>query len=61
MQKSIIKKIESSGLCLGCGFCEAVLGKENCKMQLRSDDFFHPEYKYQNKKGELSIKKIYPT
>ncbi|MCU7548270.1 Coenzyme F420 hydrogenase/dehydrogenase, beta subunit C-terminal domain [Chitinophagaceae bacterium LB-8] len=61
MSNSVISEIDRSGLCLGCGLCEAVLGKENCTMQLRDDGFFHPQFKRLDKKSERVINEICPS
>jgi coenzyme F420 hydrogenase subunit beta len=61
MSNSIINEIDKSGLCLGCGLCEAVLGKENCTMQLQDDGFFHPQFNRLDKKKEQLINKICPS
>lgn len=36
------KKIIDNKLCLGCGLCEALSGKDNVKMQLDKNGFFLP-------------------
>lgn len=38
----MIDKIEKYSLCLGCGLCSSVLGKETCTMELGHDGFYHP-------------------
>jgi coenzyme F420 hydrogenase subunit beta len=61
MSNSIINEIDKAGLCLGCGLCEAVLGKDNCKMQLQEDGFFHPHFNRLDKKKEQIINEICPS
>ena len=37
-----IDKIIKSGLCLGCGLCEAICTDEKCEMKLSTDGFYSP-------------------
>ena len=57
---SEIRKIEKAGLCLGCGLCESICGKDSVEMKLSSTGFFVPEVKKIDKKKEEIIKKICP-
>lgn len=57
---SIITQINKDNLCLGCGLCESVCGKESIEMKLFDDGFFHPEIKSINNKKEQIIKRICP-
>lgn len=43
--ESLISKIDNNHLCLGCGFCESISGKDVVEMQLGEDGFFHPYVK----------------
>ena len=38
----MIDKIKKFHLCMGCGLCASVLGKEKCKMELNGDGFYEP-------------------
>lgn len=40
-----IHKIIDSGLCLGCGLCEAIAGQEKCEMELSTEGFYRPHFK----------------
>ncbi|MCI0922715.1 Coenzyme F420 hydrogenase/dehydrogenase, beta subunit C-terminal domain [Sphingobacterium rhinopitheci] len=43
-----MKKVEDilkAGLCLGCGLCEAVVGKEKCNMTISKEGFYRPQFK----------------
>lgn len=57
---STICTIVEKNLCLGCGLCEAVLGKDNVKMQLQADGFFTPFIMNSQIKQEGVIKRICP-
>lgn len=41
----MIEKIKKYHLCLGCGLCASVLGKETCEMTLNSLGFYEPVLK----------------
>ena len=56
-RKGIIEKIDCFNLCLGCGLCSSVLGKEFCAMELREDGFYHPVVNAQLSKNEEEIVK----
>lgn len=58
--KSIIENIVKDNLCLGCGLCESICGKESVEMKLESDGFFRPQVKFQKKDKEEIIKQICP-
>lgn len=58
--RSEIQKIEKAGLCLGCGLCESICGKESVEMKLRANGFFVPEVKKVDPDKENLIKKICP-
>lgn len=58
--KSLIEKIDKQGLCLGCGLCESVCGKDAVQMDLRGDGFFHPTVKKVLPEKERIISKICP-
>lgn len=57
---SIINTIDKNNLCLGCGLCESICGKENVEMKLSNDGFFHPIVKSVIKDKEKIIKRICP-
>jgi len=38
----MIDRIKSNGLCLGCGLCSSLLGKEVCGIDLDEDGFYEP-------------------
>lgn len=38
----MISKILKYDLCIGCGLCEAVLGKDTCKMKINDKGFYEP-------------------
>lgn len=57
---SIIDKIYSDGLCLGCGLCESVCGRNSVKMELQSTGFFKPVVEEINPVGEKVIEQICP-
>lgn len=61
MQKSIVKKIDDLGLCLGCGLCESVCGKDAVEMKLGLDGFIHPEVKHVIPEKEAIVKRICPS
>ncbi|TLX73959.1 hypothetical protein E9993_14220 [Labilibacter sediminis] len=62
MGKSIITSIDKAKLCLGCGMCKAICGKESIKMEIGNDGFIHPHKinKEINKADEKVIYKICP-
>jgi coenzyme F420 hydrogenase subunit beta len=60
IKTSIINRIDKDHLCLGCGLCESVCGKENVEMKLRDDGFFHPNIKVIEYESEQIIKRICP-
>ncbi len=60
MKKSVIRKLDKKGLCIGCGLCEAICGAENVNMVLLKDGFYHPNIKSIRKESELIIKNICP-
>ena len=51
---SIIKK---NNLCLGCGLCSSVLGKDKCEMVLTEKGFYEPKVKQPTTKKENKIVK----
>ncbi len=60
-KQSLIDGIYNDGLCLGCGLCESVCGKDSVEMQLQNDGFFKPVIKSAVKKeNEDVIQKICP-
>lgn len=60
MSKLSIKKIDQLGLCVGCGFCEAICGEDQVKMSTGDDGFIHPEIKVSIGTKEKEILKICP-
>jgi coenzyme F420 hydrogenase subunit beta len=60
VRNSIISRIVKDNLCLGCGLCESVCGKESAEMKISENGFFLPNLKILNKKGEQIIKRICP-
>lgn len=59
-EKSIIDSIYKDGLCLGCGLCQSICGKDSVEMQLKPDGFFRPVVKNISSEGEEIIKRICP-
>lgn len=57
---SVIEGIKKDGLCLGCGLCQSVCGKDAVEMKLESDGFFKPEVKEIIPEKELIIDRICP-
>lgn len=57
---SIIRDIDKKGLCLGCGLCESICGKEAVEMKLQPDGFIHPIVKQVIPSKEKIIKEICP-
>lgn len=56
-----IERIIKSDLCIGCGFCEAMVGSDKCKMSLNSKGFYEPHFlKPINKEQEANILKVCP-
>lgn len=41
----MINKIKNNNLCLGCGLCASVLGKDKCEMVLTDNGFYEPTVK----------------
>ncbi|QNL52092.1 Coenzyme F420 hydrogenase/dehydrogenase, beta subunit C-terminal domain [Olivibacter sp. SDN3] len=58
--KSKISDIDRANLCLGCGLCESICGKEHVHMQLKPDGFFHPVVKKVVPEAEKIITAICP-
>lgn len=40
-----VENIIKSGLCLGCGLCEAIVGKSKCEMVINEAGFYRPNFK----------------
>lgn len=40
-----VHDIIKNGLCLGCGLCEAIAGRENCEMKISEEGFYRPVFK----------------
>lgn len=58
---SKISKVVSSGLCLGCGLCEAILG-DGCEMTLDKKGFYYPKFKETvPKKEEALLENLCPA
>lgn len=56
-----INKIYKDGLCLGCGLCEGVCGKDTVEMQLQKDGFFKPVIKGEIRERDIeTISKVCP-
>lgn len=45
-----IQKIIDLDLCLGCGLCEAIAGKNKCEMKLQKSGFYLPVFKQEPEK-----------
>lgn len=58
--KSIIEKIKTDGLCLGCGLCESICGEKSVKMNLEADGFFRPVVKKIDKQKEKIVQSVCP-
>ena len=58
--KSVIEGLKKDGLCLGCGLCQSICGKDAVEMTLGSDGFFKPEVKKIIPEKELIIDRICP-
>lgn len=57
----MINKIKKYDLCIGCGLCEAVIGKEVCTMELNNKGFYEPIVNEElNKKDSKLLKYICP-
>ena len=57
----MINKIVKNNLCLGCGLCASVLGKEKCEMKLTEEGFYEPSLKEATTSREnKAIKHICP-
>lgn len=59
-KSSKIEKIDKQNLCLGCGLCESVCGKDVVEMQLGEDGFIHPKVKKIVPDKEAIIERICP-
>ncbi len=57
---STIDRIDKLGLCLGCGLCENVCGKDAVEMKLMGDGFIHPTVKIVIPEKEDIIRRICP-
>lgn len=57
---SVIERLKKDDLCIGCGLCESICGKETVEMKLDKDGFFRPEVKTINSEKESIIDKICP-
>jgi coenzyme F420 hydrogenase subunit beta len=57
---STINKILEKQLCIGCGLCEAVFGKDNLTMQLQPNGFLAPIIKTPQSEAEQIILRICP-
>lgn len=57
----MINKIVNNHLCLGCGLCASVLGKEKCEMILTEKGFYEPSLKTETASQEnKTVKQICP-
>ena len=57
----MINKIKKYDLCIGCGLCEAVIGKEVCTMELNNKGFYEPIVNEElNKKDSKLLKYVCP-
>ena len=50
-----ITRIRDKGLCLGCGLCEAICGKDNVKMEIQPNGFVEPMVKRSTSEQEKII------
>lgn len=57
--KRTISNIIKNGLCLGCGFCEAI-HKPECMMQINSKGFYQPHFKSNGAEKDSIISRICP-
>ena len=58
---AMIKKIKKYDLCIGCGLCEAVIGKEVCTMELNDKGFYEPIVNEElNQKDSKLLKYVCP-
>ena len=58
----MINKIVKNGLCLGCGLCSSVLGKDKCEMVLTEKGFYEPKAKQpMTKKENKIVKQLCPS
>lgn len=48
-----IHKIIDYGLCLGCGLCEAITGRNKCVMVISPEGFYRPHFKTELKDSEI--------
>lgn len=60
LKKSKIHRIYKNNLCIGCGLCESVSGKENVEMSLDNKGFFYPKVKRVVEQNENIIQEICP-
>lgn len=57
----MINKIKKNNLCLGCGLCSSVLGKDKCEMVLTKEGFYEPYVKQpMTKKDNKTVKQLCP-
>ena len=57
----MLEKIKKYKLCVGCGLCASVLGKDSCEMALNCHGFYEPKLKKSLSVSESKlIKKICP-
>ncbi|WP_339865817.1 Coenzyme F420 hydrogenase/dehydrogenase, beta subunit C-terminal domain [uncultured Algoriphagus sp.] len=59
-KSSKIVNIDKLGVCLGCGLCQSICGKDAVEMELRSDGFIHPNVKKILPEKEAIIERICP-
>ena len=57
-ENRIAEKILKYNLCLGCGLCSSVFGKDRCEMQLTDKGFYRPDFE-RKVEGQL-LKKLCP-
>ncbi len=55
-----IATIDKNNLCLGCGICESILGKDSAVMSLGEDGFFHPNITELDINKQKIISKVCP-
>lgn len=53
----MIDRIKKNNLCLGCGLCSSVLGKDKCEMALTEKGFYEPKVKQPTTAKENKIVK----
>ena len=57
----MINKIKKYDLCIGCGLCEAVIGKEVCTMEINDKGFYEPIVNEElNQKDSKLLKYVCP-